>query len=141
MLQNLIYKSDSIESTKKIAEFFAKKFLKKNDKIVIFLEGDLGSGKTTFVRYVLNCLGISDSKFEGSPTFTIVNEYKNNIFHIDLYRLKNEEDIENIGIGESLDRNGIFFIEWPGLLKIKANICIKFEAINLNKRKIIIDKF
>ncbi len=140
MLKNVIYKSNSLEDTKKIARAFVEGFLNKKDRIVIFLEGDLGSGKTTFVRYVLNNLGISDNEFEGSPTFTIINEYKDNIFHIDLYRLKNEEDIENIGIMENLDKNGIFFIEWPILLKTKADICIKFEAINLNKRKIIIDR-
>jgi len=140
MLTRVVYKSSSVEDTKKIALFFAKKFIKHYDKVVILLNGELSSGKTTFARYVLNGLGIDDKEFEGSPTFTIINEYRNNIFHIDLYRLKTKEEIESIGLFELLDKKGIFLIEWPKLLELKKGIFVQFEIADTNVRKIFVDK-
>ena len=140
MLTRVVYKSSSVEDTKKIALFFAKKFIKHHNKVIIFLSGEMGSGKTTFTRYVLNGLGIDDREFEGSPTFTIINEYKNNIFHIDLYRLKTKEDLENIGLFELLDKKGIFLIEWPKLLELEKGIFVQFEITDGSIRKIFIDK-
>lgn len=140
MLTKVVYKSSSVEDTKKIALFFAKKFIKYRDKAVVLLNGELSSGKTTFVRYVLNGLGIDDKEFEGSPTFTIINEYKNNIFHIDLYRLKAKDDLENIGLFELLDKKGIFLIEWPQLLELEKGIFVQFEILDTGMRKIFIDK-
>ncbi len=141
MLKNVSYKSTSLENTKKIAIFFAKKFIETNNKTIVLLEGDLGSGKTTFVRYILNVLGISDTAFEGSPTFTIINQYKNNIFHIDLYRLTTKEDADNLGLFEILDTKGIFLIEWHRLLDIRTGILVKFKILNETERKItFIDK-
>ena len=142
MLNRVSYISRSFKHTKLIAEFFVQRFLPKKEKIIVFLKGDIGSGKTTFIRYALNAFGILDEEFEGSPTFTIVNEYDNNIFHLDLYRLHTEEEIENIGLFEILDKKGLFFIEWPELLiNIKADILMNFEIRSGNTRKIVIDKF
>ncbi len=140
MLNKVIYTSTSEDNTKKIARLFAKKFISTQDKATILLKGDLGSGKTTFTRYVLNFLGIDDDEFEGSPTFTIINEYRNNIFHIDLYRLKSKDELESTGLFEILDKNGIFFIEWPEFIEFKKGIFVTFEILNSNRRKIIIDK-
>ncbi len=140
MLSRLTYKSTSTDATKKIAYIFSKMFLNNTDCAIVFLQGELGSGKTTFARYILNFLGIGEKEFEGSPTFTIINEYKNNIYHIDLYRLKTKEEIENIGLYEILDNKGIFLIEWPQLLELKKGIFVTFEIVNTYTRKIFVDK-
>ena len=83
--------------------------LKKGD--VIVLSGELGAGKTKFVEGLLNHFGLQDEI--SSPTFTIVNEYKNekiSIFHFDLYRLSDIYEFENIG-GEEYFNKGICIFE------------------------------
>ncbi len=134
----MIYKANTLSQTKKIAQEFAKK-IKDIDKVIIFLKGDLGSGKTTFVRFVLYYLGIDD--FKGSPSFAIVNEYnigKKNIIHMDLYRIETKEVILDMGIFEYFEKNAVFFIEWPNLLEIKPDVVIKFNPTN-EQRSIKID--
>ena len=111
----------SIEDTKKLAEKFSK-ILQKGD--VIFLYGEIGVGKTTFVRFLINYLegknGIRKSDIL-SPTFNIVYDYdikKIKILHYDLYRLKNYNDILELGMFENSE-NHIKIIEWPELIKSK----------------------
>ena len=98
--------------------------LKKKD--YIFLFGDIGVGKTTFTRYLINYL----QKKEGSkvtevlsPTFNLLYEYdlkKLKIMHYDLYRLKNEKELNNLGIFQE-NENAIKIIEWPNLIKISTS--------------------
>lgn len=79
---------------------------------VVLLTGDLGAGKTTFVSGALNELGYKDHVI--SPTFNILKcyfEVKPNVFHIDAYRLENQNI--DIGLDEYIESNGITFIEWP----------------------------
>ena len=95
--------------------------LKEKDRI--FLTGEIGVGKTTFTRYLINYL----QKKEGSkttevlsPTFNLLYEYnlkKYKIMHYDLYRLKNEKELDNLGIFQE-NENAIKIIEWPSLIKI-----------------------
>ena len=91
---------------------------------VIFLYGQIGVGKTTFVRLLINNYE-NEKKLKKSevlsPTFNIVFEYDIKDFiieHYDLYRLKNEKEIKNIGLFENLEEN-IILIEWPELIKNK----------------------
>ena len=79
---------------------------------VVALYGDLGAGKTAFVRGMARGLDIRESVT--SPTFTIVNEYPGDpaLFHFDMYRLKNAEELYGIGWEDYLDRNGICVTEW-----------------------------
>ena len=79
---------------------------------VVALYGDLGAGKTAFVRGMARGLGIRESVT--SPTFTIVNEYPGDpaLFHFDMYRLKSAEELYGIGWEDYLDRNGICVTEW-----------------------------
>lgn len=89
--------------------------LKKGD--VIVLSGELGAGKTKFVEGILNYFSLQDEI--SSPTFTIVNEYKNDeisIFHFDLYRLSDIYEFENIG-GEEYFNKGICIFEWGELIE------------------------
>jgi tRNA threonylcarbamoyladenosine biosynthesis protein TsaE len=81
---------------------------------VLTLKGYLGAGKTTFTQYLLKSLGSKDEV--NSPTYSIVNEYdtpKGKVFHFDLYRLKNLEEVYDIGIEEYLESAFLSIIEWP----------------------------
>ena len=106
----------SLDETKQLAEKLAS-FLTEENKypISIHLSGDLGTGKTTLVKEVLNCLGIEN--FINSPTFTLIEPYEINdlkIFHIDLYRVEKITELSAIGLEEYLqEANSINFIEWP----------------------------
>ncbi len=81
---------------------------------ILLLKGNLGAGKTTFTQFLLKNLGSRDEV--SSPTYAIVNEYdtpKGNVFHFDLYRMKNSDEVEDIGIHEYLDNAFLCIIEWP----------------------------
>ena len=120
-----------ISSEKKLEEF-AKNFsskLKKRD--IFFLFGEMGVGKTTFVKHVINQLQIQ-SKNQltevTSPTFNIMNEYYLNslsIKHYDLYRLKSSAELKDLNLFDKND-NSILFIEWPEIIEQKPKSVIKF---------------
>ena len=110
---------DTFNLSKKIG-----KLLSHGD--VIFLYGEIGVGKTTFVRGLINNLEVEKGMDKSqilSPTFNIVFEYdikKLTIKHYDLYRLRNDSDIKNIGFFEDLEQT-ITLIEWPELIKKKPS--------------------
>ena len=106
---------------------------------ILLLYGDLGSGKTTFVKGILK--GLEYKQDVTSPTFTLVNEYnaKYKVIHIDFYRDKNIDRWVNLGISEYFDDSNIVIIEWPDLIpNLLPNNAIKifFEHISENMRKI-----
>lgn len=84
----------------------------------VFLEGPLGAGKTTFARALLSGLGVHQPP-EGSPTFAIAHEYdspKGNVVHLDLYRLRTEEELEQAGVSAYFwEREAIVLVEWISL--------------------------
>ena len=90
-------------------------FLSDYDGLAIFyLDGDLGTGKTTLVREILKAMGWKGAV--KSPTFSILEEYQiadKDIFHSDLYRLENQNDFEMLGVEINENSKGILFIEWP----------------------------
>lgn len=110
----MIYKSNSLEETKIIAQKIAKG-LKKGTTIL--LRGDLGAGKTTFTGFLCEALGVED--VVSSPSFTIVKEYYAKdfkIYHIDLYRLSSGEELIEIGFDEIInDESSVKIIEWPDI--------------------------
>ena len=106
------YISNSLDDTFKIASEI-KNSLNKGD--VVLLRGDLGAGKTQFVKKVVKAFG-GDENIVTSPTFTIVNEYSldnQTIFHFDLYRINNQNELYNIGVEEYFYSDAICFVEWP----------------------------
>lgn len=118
------------------------KYISNGD--IFVLDGDLGSGKTTFVKGILK--GLNYKEEVTSPTFTLINEYHadKKIIHIDFYREERAERWKLIGLEEYLTSSeSIVIIEWGNLhpeLLPKSAIQIKFEHIDKNKRKIIIEK-
>ena len=126
--------TNSIQETKGLAERLAKDI---KPGVTLALCGDLGSGKTTFTRFLVEALG-SDARVQ-SPTFVVARKYKN-INHIDLYRLTTKEEVRDIGIEEFLsDKEAINIIEWPELAEEflpKDTIRIYFEYVDDEKRKI-----
>ena len=125
-------KSDKIElSSEKNIEELVGKFLNKiKPGDIIFLYGEIGVGKTTFVRYLVNKFQ-KENKLEitevTSPTFNLLSEYQINqikINHYDLFRLKSSEEIINLDLfGDS--KNSITLIEWPQMIKEKPKNLIE----------------
>jgi len=136
----------SLDDTKKFSEKISK-IIRSGD--VIFLYGEIGTGKTTFVRFCINYLesksGIKSSEVL-SPTFNIVYDYdvRNvKILHYDLYRLKNYKDISQLGIFET-SKDYIKIVEWPELIesKPKDRIDVFFKYSKLpDSRKVEIVGF
>ena len=136
-------KISSIRELEKIANKIKKK-LSPGD--VVFLYGEIGVGKTTFARLLINSFE-NEKKLKKSevlsPTFNIVFEYEIKEFtikHFDLYRLKNDNDVKNIGLYENLEQS-ITLIEWPELIKKKPQnrLDLFFEyKEDYNKRSLII---
>ena len=132
----------SLEDTKNLGQEIAKQILKRKDKsaFIVFLDGDLGTGKTTLVKEIIFALGIKEKV--KSPTFTIIEPYElndKNIYHIDLYRINDPSELEIIGLREYLNESeAIIFIEWPeksfGFLK-KFDLKISLKHSSEKERK------
>ncbi len=112
---------------------------------IIGLNGTLGAGKSFFARNFINSLSNQEQTVT-SPTFNLVFSYptaKGEIFHFDLYRLKSEEELENIGFFDAI-KNGICLIEWPEIAKkfLKKNYTeIVIKILGEEQREITITKF
>lgn len=149
-----VFRSISSDTTQIIAKEIMEDMVEKNRikfSNVILLNGNLGSGKTVFVKGALKYFGIIADK-NISPTFVIIKRYitKNNnaivknIYHIDAYRISKKDNLESIGIHKILeDKNSIVFIEWPENMRMlfnkinKYNIYFKY-CENENEREIIL---
>lgn len=131
----LTLNSRSKEDTMAIASKLAP-YLEKND--VVYLEGELGAGKTTFTQGIAKGLGIVENV--KSPTFTIVKTYFSGripLFHIDAYRLEGHP--QDIGLDEYLESEGVTLIEWPSYLNLTLNkppIILHFTTTKAKERKI-----
>lgn len=123
---------NSVEETTQIAEKLAL-LLKPGD--VITLEGDLGSGKTTFTKGI--AIGLGVKRTVNSPTYTIVKEYEGELplYHMDVYRLESSD--EDIGFDEYFNGNGISVVEWAHFIEEflpVEHLNIKISQLNNHSR-------
>jgi len=111
---------------------------------LVALTGELGSGKTTFVKGIAKGLGVRNYRYVNSPSFVIIKEYKGKIplYHFDVFRLDSPSDIDALSFEEYFYRDGICVIEWADRIKQllpKKHIEVKIEIIGQDKRKICIN--
>ena len=115
----------------------------KFPNMVICLNGDLGSGKTVFVKAFAHALGIAENIT--SPTFNIIKEYEQGelpLYHMDVYRL--DDNKEDIGIEEYFDKSGITIIEWADMIPNRLpdeRLEIKFKIIDEDTRILILKPY
>ena len=131
--------SKSEAETEAAGEQFAKTL---PDGAVVALYGDLGAGKTAFVRGMARGLGI-DARVS-SPTFTIVNEYlgARELYHFDMYRLGSSDELFDIGWEDYLSRGGVCAVEWSENVEdafYGDEIIVRFEKTSPTARRIIIE--
>ena len=144
-IRNSIIDISSEETTRELAENFSN-YLTGGE--VIFLYGEMGVGKTTFVKYLINQFQIKkklQTTEVTSPTFNLLNEYDADdlvIKHYDLFRLKDKSEVKNLDLFDK-NENTITLIEWPELIKkdnLKKTIDLMFNYENeLNNRSVKID--
>lgn len=131
------YRSRSVEETEAVAAEIAKMLHKGS---VLALYGEMGAGKTAFVRGLVKALCPECLPLVHSPTFAIVNEYKGDsltVYHFDLYRLHDEDDLYSTGYFECLGGDGIVVTEWseqiPSAIPSDA-IRLKLEKLSETER-------
>lgn len=139
----MIYQTHSAKQTQNLAKKLAAKYLKRGG--VIALIGPLGAGKTTFTQGFAQGLGIKDRII--SPTFILIRQHPipkttHIFYHIDLYRLEEESEINQLGLEELLtSQNRVVLIEWAEKIERhlpKNTVKIYFEPVSENTRKITI---
>ena len=108
---------------------------------VLALHAEMGAGKTTFTQALCTALGVVDAV--SSPTYSIINQYKTNqgqtIYHMDLYRLKDEEEAVNAGVEDCLYSGNICIVEWPEILPQllpQNTLHISIAYVDSNTRKL-----
>ena len=113
---------------------------------VLALTGDLGSGKTVFVQGLARGLEVPEDYYITSPSYTLINEYPGRypLFHVDLYRISDPMDMEDIGLYEILHNSGVVAVEWADRIEQKLlsdSINLKFELTGDKLRKICITAY
>ena len=128
--------SHGVEQTRRLGAHLGR-LLQRGD--IILLEGDFGSGKTTFTQGIAKGLGI-DARYVNSPTFTLINEYKGvnlPLYHIDLYRLEGLEEVATLGLEEYFEGAAVTVVEWPSgaaLWLPTDRLEVKLVYVNETKR-------
>ena len=148
-------KISSLTDLKKLSKDIKNKLLPGD---FIFLYGEIGVGKSTFIKYLINFLQSKSNLKQTevpSPTFNIVNEYKTKDFiiqHYDLFRINDHRELQNIGLFEN-NKDSVTFIEWPEIIKEKPKkrieLLFSYEddfkkrslVISSDFRKEIVDEF
>ena len=126
-------------------DIVAKKFVDKmGDRNIFAFFGEMGAGKTTFIKALCKILGVTETIT--SPTFSIINEYSKEdgdpIYHFDFYRIKNIEEAYDFGYEDYFYSGHLCFIEWPELVESllpESVVNVKIEVMENGERSIIID--
>ena len=128
----------SLADTKRLGQLLGE-IAKAGD--VIILGGSLGAGKTTMTQFIGGGLGVPAKCYITSPTFNLMHEYQGRLvmYHMDLYRLSPEEEIEELGLIEYIYGNGLTVIEWParlGSLMPEEYLVIKLELQDVEDSRV-----
>jgi tRNA threonylcarbamoyladenosine biosynthesis protein TsaE len=128
-VKSRIFHTQSEEETIALGEKLAAEL---PSKAVVLLIGNLGAGKTTLAKGMVNGLGAAQADEVSSPTFTLIHEYSPSVYHIDLYRLDREDQVATLGLDEIFDRTAVVLIEWMPEERIE----IRLRAVEENTREI-----
>lgn len=137
--------TNSPEETINFGENFAEQL---GPGQVITFNGNLGSGKTTFIKGI--CRGLGVTEHVTSPTFTLINEYNGKfpIYHFDFYRLQSNIELHDLGVEEYFEGDGICLIEWPDIVKdilpenhIQISMSARFDEGLENTRRIQLHEY
>ena len=137
-----VYESNSVAETEALAADLAQT-LRGGECVA--LHGDLGAGKTQFVRGLVRGLGGS-ARAVSSPTFVLLNVYdagRLTVYHLDAYRVTGAEDLEAIGFTELLEQGGVVVVEWAGRVKdlLPADrVEVRIEALGDQRRRIEVER-
>jgi tRNA threonylcarbamoyladenosine biosynthesis protein TsaE len=128
------------EETRKLGALLAGQLPRRG---VVLLIGDLGAGKTTLAKGIIEAIGVASADEVTSPTYTIIHEYgePTRVYHVDLYRLDSEEEVVALGFEELLERDALVLIEWgerfPQLLP-EERIEITLTADEEDRRVVVV---
>ena len=130
--------SHSVDETNAIACKTAEKL---QGGETLLLNGELGAGKTTFTKALFKALGVT--AMVTSPTFTIMKTYHGRVFtvhHLDMYRIENEDDVEELGLREQIEDGDVTVIEWNKFSDFNGKfVTVNIEYLGENERKITIE--
>lgn len=134
----------NIKSLEQIDEAAIEFIKTMGDNTVFAFHGDMGAGKTTFIKAICENLGVSDTI--NSPTFAIINEYRSDsaelIYHFDFYRIKNEEEAFDFGYEDYFFSGSLCFIEWPEKIESllpRDTVHVTIKVADDNSRKVTIE--
>ncbi len=135
--------TESPEETRQLGQELGRRI---RTGTLIALCGDLGSGKTVLVQGLARGLDVPDGYYITSPTYTLINEYpgRHPFFHVDLYRIDNPVDFEEIGLYETFYNQGVVAIEWADKLNQELpaqHLNIRIEVANGESRKIFLTAY
>jgi tRNA threonylcarbamoyladenosine biosynthesis protein TsaE len=144
-MKKVQYITKSLDETKEVAEKLLKKLIPTQDQAtVVFFEGDLGAGKTTFTKALAKELGVKDTVI--SPTFILEKKYAitkskyyKTLIHIDAYRFEDPKEAKVLGLSEYVSNpQNLIIIEWPSKLgkSIKADVKVSFVSLSETSKKI-----
>ena len=127
-----IFYAKKVQELDEIAKAIVEVF--ENEKKIVFF-GEMGVGKTTLIKYICKVLNVQD--VVTSPTFSVVNEYQNkdgnSLYHFDFYRIKNQEELFDLGLEEYIYSDNYCFIEWPE--KAEGLLSDNFVQVQMTKNK------
>ena len=127
-----IFYANKVQELDEIAKAIVEVF--ENEKKIVFF-GEMGVGKTTLIKSICKVLNVQD--VVTSPTFSVVNEYQNkdgnSLYHFDFYRIKNQEELFDLGLEEYIYSDNYCFIEWPE--KAEGLLSDNFIQVQMTKNK------
>ena len=135
-----VWEYEGLDKIKHIAH----QLLEYGDGLPVWLiEGEMGAGKTTLIKAVCEILEVEDTV--SSPTYGIVNEYEtlggDVVYHFDFYRIKSEEEAEDIGVGEYFGSGAYCFVEWPSKipnLLPDSHLKVDIKILSETKRQLVV---